>query len=479
MEKTRVKSSVEEILARLKVANDAFNQLYPGESASRQPVHTVYGGAQLFKADTLKKIARLSQSNFKKFAPDFVKFAHVLKLPGSEHLSQSESHYATLISQLSRPGLKAEFPYVWLAHEVFERVGQKLEKEAVEDYRIDFEDGYGNRLDSEEDEQAKVSAIELSRAMEEGLLSPFIGIRLKPLTEELKKRSIRTLEIFLSTLLEKTSGQLPENFIITLPKVTIKEQVIAFDEILCLLEEKHGLPQRSLKIEFMIEQAQTFINDDGQCTLRSIVKESKGRLFGVNLGCYDFTASYDVTAPHQGMEHPACNFARHLMKAAVAGTGVFFADGGTNIIPVEKHKGENLTEEQLEENADSVHRAWALSYSHIRNSLLNGFYQGTDLHPAQLPIRYAACYAFFLEGFDAASQRLRLFTQKAAQATLLGDVFDDAATGQGLLNYFLRSLNCGAISIEDLKETGLSLDEIRSKSFVQIVRDRQDKKSDR
>ena len=93
-----------------------------------------------------------------------------------------------------------------------------------------------------------------------------------------------------------------------------------------------------------------------------------------------------------------------------------------------------------------MHRAWRLHSEHVRHSLVTGFYQGWDLHPAQLPSRYAAVYAFFLEGLDAASERLRNFVEKAAQATLVGDVFDDAATGQGLLNYFLRAMNCGAIT---------------------------------
>ena len=93
-----------------------------------------------------------------------------------------------------------------------------------------------------------------------------------------------------------------------------------------------------------------------------------------------------------------------------------------------------------------MHRAWRLHADDVRHSLVNGFYQGWDLHPAQLPTRYAAVYAFFLEGLDAASERLRNFVDKAAQATLVGDVFDDAATGQGLLNFFLRGINCGAIT---------------------------------
>ena len=120
-----------------------------------------------------------------------------------------------------------------------------------------------------------------------------------------------------------------------------------------------------------------------------------------------------------------------------------------------------------------MHRARKLHYDHIQHSLTNAYYQGWDLHPAQLPTRYAAVYAFFLDSLEAASERLRNFVEKAAQATLVGDVFDDAATGQGLLNYFLRAINCGAVTEQEaLQLTGLTLEELRSGSFVKVLRNR-------
>src|SRR5262249_21749600 len=97
-----------------------------------------------------------------------------------------------------------------------------------------------------------------------------------------------------------------------------------------------------------------------------------------------------------------------------------------------------------------------------------------DLHPAQLPARYAAVYAFFLEGLDAAGQRLRAFVDKAAQATLHGNAFDDAATGQGLLNYFLRAIACGAITETEASEhSDLQKHELFTRSFPKILRARQ------
>ena len=120
-----------------------------------------------------------------------------------------------------------------------------------------------------------------------------------------------------------------------------------------------------------------------------------------------------------------------------------------------------------------MHVAWRLHADDVRHSLAGGFYQGWDLHPGQLPVRYAAGFAFFLEGFDPAAERLRNFIEKAAQATLVGDVFDDAATGQGLLNYFLRAVQTGAVTeARAVEMSQLTVDEIRARSFVAILKNR-------
>jgi hypothetical protein len=311
--------------------------------------------------------------------------------------------------------------------------------------------------------------------MVKNTLPPFIGIRIKPFTEELKMRSARTLDIFISTLLAETGGKLPHNFVVTLPKVTIPEQVTALVELLQLLEAKNNLRPGTLKMELMIETTQSIINHRGEITLPSLIEAADGRCTAAHFGVYDYTASCSITAFHQAMDHSACDFARHIMKVALGGTEIWLSDGATNIMPVGPHKasdGKALTAAQMRENIEVVHRAWKLSFDHVSHSLRNAFYQGWDLHPAQLPIRYAACYTFFLEGLEPASLRLRSFMEKAAQATLVGDVFDDAATGQGLLNYFLRALNCGAITEDEVKATGLTLNEIQGRSFVKILANR-------
>jgi hypothetical protein len=227
----------------------------------------------------------------------------------------------------------------------------------------------------------------------------------------------------------------------------------------------------------MIETTQSIINSRGELALPLLLRAARRRCTAAHFGTYDYTAGCQITAAHQHMLHPACDFAKHMMQVSFAGTGVWLSDGATNIMPVAPHRapeGQRLTAEQAEENRRTVHRAWRLHFDHVRHSLTGGFYQGWDLHPAQLPTRYAAVYSFFLEGLDAASERLRNFVEKAAKATLVGDVFDDAATGQGLLNYFLRALNSGALTEQEALElSGLTLEELRSGSFVRILKGRQ------
>ena len=441
--------SLRDLTERLRKANDGFAQHYPGESGRRQPVHTVYGGAHLFRSDSANRLGSLALRSLDQFAPDFVTFARALELPGANQLADT----------------------------IYERVREKLRREPVEDFRIDFEDGYGNRPDVEEDGHAESAAAEVAQGQVNGTLPPFIGIRIKPFNEELRTRSFRTLDIFVSTLAENTEGRLPKNFVITLPKITIAEQVAALANLLGRLEGQNGLAEGSLKFEMMIETTQSIINHRGEINLPLLLAAAEGRCVAAHFGTYDYTAGCNITAAHQHMLHPACDFAKNMMQVSFAGTGIWLSDGATNIMPVAPHRevegGAPLSAEQVDENRQVVHRAWKLHFDHVQHSLITGFYQGWDLHPAQLPTRYAAVYSFFLESLEAASERLKNFVEKAAKATLVGDVFDDAATGQGLLNYFLRAINCGAVTEDEaLKLSGLTLDELRSASFVKILKNR-------
>lgn len=446
--RTSLRDSVLKMFAeRLRPIHADLAARYPGDAGGRQPVHTVYGGAQLFAADSAPRIGAVARRALEEYAPDAATLARVVGLP-------EEGHLARL---------------------VYERVRDKLAREPVEDFRIDYEDGYGVRPDAEEDGHALSGAREVARGMREGTLPPFIGIRVKSLTAELHGRSIRTLDLFLTALVGEAGG-LPPGFVLTLPKIQAVGQATAFADAVHAIEMRLGLAQGSLRFEAMVETPQLIMDATGRSLLPALIEASHGRLVAAHFGTYDYTASLNITAAQQRMRHPACDFARGVMQVAYAGTGILLSDGSTNVMPVPIHRaaaGASLDARQQSENRASVHAAWRLHYDDVRHSLTSGFYQGWDLHPAQLVTRYAAVYAFFLSGLDAQAARLKNFVEKAAQATLVGDVFDDAATGQGLLNFFLRAINCGAIGeAEAAAMTGVTLDELRTRSFVQILRGR-------
>lgn len=434
-------------MTNLETANRAFAARYPGEAADRQPVHTVYGGAHLFAPATAGRLGEIARRFIEEYAPDA----------------------GTL-------GAAVGWEDTDLAELVYGRVVEKLEREPVEDFRVDFEDGFGNRPDDEEDEAAEAAGRSVAAGLADGLLPPFIGIRIKPFSSDLVARSTRTLGLFLEALTAETGGALPPGFVVTLPKVVIPEQVTALVEEFERLEERLPVEPGALRMELMVETPQSLIAADGSMALPGLVRAAAGRCTAAHFGVYDYTASVLVTAAHQTMRHPACDLARGLMQIALAGTGVWLSDGATNVLPVPIHRAEKggppLSDSLAAENRRSVHDAWRLHYDDARHSLRGAFYQGWDLHPAQLITRYAAVYSYFLEGLPAASERLRNFMASAAQASLSRDVMDDAATGQGLLNYFLRGLNCGAITPDEARATGLTLDEIRSRSFLKILEGR-------
>src|SRR5687767_10538754 len=396
------------ISARLRTANGRLAAAYPGDSVARQPVHTLICSGDAFTRNSVTTFGVAALATLDEFAPTASAFAKVLGLPS-------------------------------LADVVRARVIAKLKREPVEDLRLDFEDGYGTRPDAEEDGHAQSAADEMAMGMAARTLPPFIGIRIKAMSRELHARSLRTLDLFVTTLV-KRGKRVPENFAITVPKVMTPVHVHAVVRACAALERRLKLPRNSLKLELMIETPQSILAPDGSSALRALVAAGNGRVRAAHFGVYDYTALCGITAAWQHMRHQACDFARHMMQVALAQTGVTLSDGATNIMPI----GDTPT----------VHHAWKIQFDDITHSLVNGYYQGWDLHPAQLPIRYAALYAFFLAALPAATARLRNFVDRAAQATLVGDVFDDAATGQGLLNFFARGLSSGAITIDEATATG-------------------------
>jgi citrate lyase beta subunit len=398
-------SLTDDLDARLADADAALAHQFPGERATRQPVHTVYVPADRYDAGLVPRWG-----------------AEALRAL-DEHGGSAEEYAATL-------GLPAE-----LAEDVLARVRAKLASEPVEDLRIDFEDGYGVRTEAEEDAAVEAAAAALVKSIDGGQGAPFHGIRFKSFEAPTRSRGVRTLARFVEAVV--VDGAAPPGFVVTLPKVTSVDQVAAMVHVCDRLESALGLASRDLGFEIQVETPQAILGPDGTSLVARMVHASGGRCTGLHYGTYDYSASCGIAAAYQSMEHPAADHAKAVMQVAAAGTGVRLSDGSTNVLPVG--------------DRDHVHAAWALHARLVRRSLERGFYQGWDLHPAQLPSRYAATYAFYREGLPAAAERLRDYVAQVSSG-----VMDEPATARALADFIVRGLDCGAVDDSEVLElTGI------------------------
>ncbi|KIZ17199.1 DUF6986 family protein [Streptomyces natalensis] len=396
----------EGIDAALAAVDADLARRYPGDPGTRQPVHTVYVPGDAFAADTIRSWGDQALAALDEHAPDAASLAAVLGIPEA------------------------------LAGPVYQRVRAKLEREPVEDLRIDFEDGYGVRSDAEEDADAARAAALVVAAYQDGTAAPYMGIRMKCMEAAVRDRGIRTLDIFLTGLME--AGGLPDGLVLTLPKVTYTEQVTAMVRLLEAFEKARGLESGRIGFEIQVETTQSILGPDGRATVSRMIEAAKGRATSLHYGTYDYSASCGISAAHQSLDHPAADYAKTVMQVAAAGTGVRLSDGSTNMLPVG--------------TTDRVHEVWRLHHGLVRRSLARAYYQGWDMHPGHLPTRYAAVYAFYLEGLEQAASRLAAYVAKAG-----GDVADEPATAKALAGYLLRGLDCGAVaSGEVARLTGLT-----------------------
>ncbi len=442
----------------------------PPKTGTRTPIHVVYGGADRYTSDTAKKFGRLALRSIENYAPNFVEFAKAMWLSGADTLPAYPDLILELESRLTWEPDKVKvtnYP-AWSAWTIYNRVIQKLAHEPVEDFRIDFEDGYGIRSDEEEDSHCLSASEQLAITLRgTDAETVYCGFRIKSFHRATYDRSVRTLDLFISNLIKTTGQALPRNFVVTLPKITRAAEVTILAELLDRIESQNGQPADSIKIEIMIETPESIL------ILRELVESARGRCVAAHFGAYDYTACFGITAVHQHLKHDACNYARQMMQIHPSPLGVRLSDSVTTELPVAVHRGDLLIPAQINENRRAVHKAWRLHFNNVTNSMINGFYQSWDLHPAQLPARYAAVYSFFLESCEDQGRRLKSFISEATKAAVVKNQFDDAASAQGLLNFFIRGFGCGAFTEpEVLEATGLNMEELISGSFAEILNHR-------
>lgn len=437
-------------------------------------MHSVYGGAQLFRADIAERLGARARASLERYAPDPFTFARAVGMEGAELTPDKKKATKQFLSLFERKPAAArnESEALYRICAVYDRVVRKLETEPVEDYRIDFEDGFGVRPDDEEDAVAVVAAMEVAKGLQQKSLPPFLGIRVKPLSPALATRSIRTLDLFFLRLLERTQGQLPPHFVVTLPKVTLPAEVEVLGQLLHKLEETAHLREGTLRLEIMIESPRAMFDREGRFNLPRLLDAAPGRVSGVHFGSFDYTAASGVSGPSQRLDHPSAELALGLMQLAYADRGVFLSDGPLTALPRPLHRASDpseLSKKQQRDNREGIHRAWAACHRQIRRTLDRGFYQGWDLHPNHLPIRYATAYEYFLLGLEDAAQRLRHFLGEAARAVATGGQFDDAATGRGLLAFFARGYRSGALTKAELRRAGLTPDDLEDPTLEGVL----------
>jgi citrate lyase beta subunit len=407
----RAVTEVDEMLA---ASDHALQTRYPGDRPGRQPVHTAYVPADQFHPDLAAEWGHQAMEALADFAPSPADFGAAMGLPHD------------------------------IAGIVRERVAAKLASEPVEDFRLDFEDGYkpAGDADTTEDADAVAAARHLADAAARGSAPPYTGIRSKSLEPATRLRAIRTITIFLAELL--AHGPLPAGFVLTLPKVSSADQVQALALLCDRLEQTFGLPDGRLTFEIQAETPQLILGPNGGATIAHCVRVGGARLTGVHYGTYDYAAALGIAGEFQRLDHPAADHAREILQVAVAGTGVRLSDGSLNMLPTGFRS--------------EVVAAWQQHSALVRRALERGFYQGWDLHPAQLASRYAATYGFFVGGLPRACERLRSYTGSARTGTL-----EEPATARALAGFLLRGHDCGAISEADISERcGLDLEVLTS-----------------
>ncbi|HSJ43953.1 MAG TPA: hypothetical protein VK923_04630 [Euzebyales bacterium] len=375
-----------------------------GAWSGRQPVHTVYVPADRVDGGTVTAWGREAVRLLDAHAADPADLAGTVGID---------------------PGI---------AGQVRDRVAMKLSSEPVEDLRIDFEDGYGVRDDAEEDaDAARAAGVAAAR---DG--PAFIGLRVKSFADGHHRRAIRTLDGFVTDVLDATGGTLPDGLVVTLPKVVAVAHVEAFAGLLGRLERALGLPERRLVFEIQVETPESVIGHAGRVALPALVDAAGGRLVGAHFGVFDYTAACGLPGDQQRLDHPACDFARHVMQVTLAGTGIRLSDGSTNRAPSDV-------------TGEAVHAVWSHHAALVRHSLVHGFYQGWDMHPSHLVSRFATVHAFHLAHLDDTIARLAAWSATRDGATGGGDggVVDEPATIRALLASLRRAVDCGAAEADD------------------------------
>ncbi len=380
---------------RLTEADADLAARYPGARPGRQPVHTLYVPAHRFHAGLVADHGRAAQ----------------------QAVAEHEGLFRELIGN---------------DEDLLHRVRTKLETEPVEDLRIDFEDGYGDRGDTAEDEAVAESRGRAPRGAVRGCGAAVV----RDPVQEPRAADPRARDPHPGVVRRgRRRGRDRAGRVRGDPAQGHLGRAGRGDGLpLRRAGARPGARRPRLEFELQVETPQAVVGPDGTVLVAPMIHAADGRCTGLHYGTYDYSASIGIPAAHQSLDHPSADVAKTLMQAAAAGTGVRLSDGSTNVLPVG-------------DEAD-VRRGWETHLRLVRRSLQRGFYQGWDLHPHQLPTRYAATFAFFREGLDDATARLAAWAGRE-----IGPVADEPATVKALAGFLVRGVECGALTEAEVTAT--------------------------
>ena len=396
-------ATVERLLAGVDAAEDRYRTGWPGAPETRQPVQVLYVPADRITAELPTTLGAEAGRLLDAHAPDARTFARAIGIEVGP-----------------------------LAEDVRQRVAVKLATEPIEDLRVDLEDGYLGRSEDQEALDAVAAARAVAGWITDGTAPPFVGLRVKSFSDGLAWRSVATLDRFVGTLLEEL-GELPAGFVVTFPKIVSVAHVAAFVEVLDHLEDVHDLPRGRLRFEVQIETTPSVLGPEGRVELRAIREAGAGRICAAHLGVYDYTAGLGLPPGEQRLEHPACDFVRHLLQATFAGTEVRLSDGSNNAVPTA-------------DTREELHRVWSRHATSVRHSLAHGYVQGWDLHVSHLVSRYATVFADLRQGLDDTFDRL----QRWYADDHTGGVMDEPATIRQLEAKVQRAVDAGACDPDEV-----------------------------
>ncbi len=454
-------SLVQGLISRVQKAARRSDRSRAGRPTARLPVQSLRVAPEHVHPDSAQRAGRAARRLLESHAPDAVVLARSLQLQGWDHLPREGRKVDSLLTRLEQDAeaVRRDDPDAWLAHEVYVRVVRKLTHTPVEELCLDFHEAYGVRPDDEEDATAGAAARAVAVGFERETLPPFVAVRIKPLEGPTAARALRTLDLFVSTLVDRAGG-VPELSVV-LPEASNTEQVRGLVKALAGLEQKNSLRKGCLKLVLGVDHPGTLVDGSGRVQVRALCEVSAGRCTRVD---HDPVACSGATGRRSGSPRDAVE--RALLATALEGANVMLASSGTDLDAMPPHAGVGLSPADHDTNHRAVRAGWLANFRVVTESLADGVLGGVDRHVGQLPARYAAWVVHSLSTLDEQLSALKLWV---IDGRTVADGPERLWRGQARLDTVLRGLDCGALLASELRKAGLDDQDLAERSSRSLL----------